>query len=100
MPSKSNEVLLCCFLWAKRDAEAELTEYETNVLAFIPDVGGLVVQRVTSDGANGQPNEVQILRFPSNDALNSFVSDPRRVALAETRDRVIARTELFPVSLL
>ncbi len=95
-----NEVLLCCFLWASPQAEEELTAYENSVLAFVPDVGGEVVSRVKSDGANNQPHEVQVLRFPSKEALDAFVTDPRRTALAETRDRVIARTELFPVTFL
>lgn len=94
----NHEVLLCCLLWANPNAQKDLESYENKVLSFMPDVGAKVVQRVLSDGENGQPHEIQILRFPSNAALDAFVADPRRTALAETRDRVVAKTELFPVS--
>lgn len=96
--TSSDEVLLCCFLWANTDLQSELKSYETEVLSFMPDFGGEVLQRVISDGANGHPHEVQILRFPSKSALDSFVADPRRAALGATRDRVVAKTELFPIS--
>ncbi|MCU4296549.1 hypothetical protein D3I60_05550 [Brevibacterium permense] len=48
----------------------------------------------------GADREVQFYRFESEEALDSYLTDPRRQAQAAERDRVIARTELFPVSLL
>jgi hypothetical protein len=36
---------------------------------------------------------------PDQTALDAYLVDPRRTALTEERDRVIARTELFPVTL-
>lgn len=92
-------LLLCCLLWAHPGQEAGLTAYEDRVLALVPDHGGAVLQRAISDGANGRPNEVQLYRFASQVALDHYVSDPRRLALTEERDRVIARTEVFPVTL-
>lgn len=93
------EILLCCLLWA-RDGEAEgLSRYEDTVLVLVPRHGGEVVQRVVGDGTGGSPHEVQLYRFPDRAALDAYVADPARVALADERDRVIARTELFPVTL-
>ncbi|WP_348788948.1 hypothetical protein [Leifsonia sp. NPDC080035] len=95
----TSEILLCCLLWA-RDGEAEaLTEYEDGVLALIPRHGGEVIQRAVGDGADGRPHEVQLYRFPDHSALDAYVADPDRVALTGVRDRVVARTELFPVAL-
>lgn len=93
-------VTLCCLLWAVPDEAPALRRYEDAVLTLVPDHGGTVVQRAVGDGADGRPHEVQLLRFPDAAALDRFVADPRRLSLAAERDRVVARTELFPVSLL
>ncbi len=94
------EVLLCCFLWARAGQETGLTDYESRVLALVPAGGGEVVQRVVSDGSDGRPHEVQVFRFPTQDALDSYLEDPRRSALADEREKVIARTDSFPVRFL
>ena len=93
------EIVLCCFLWAHDGREAELTAYESRVLAFVQDAGGEVLSRVASDGSDGHPHEIQVFRFVSQAALDTYLNDPRRTALAAERDYAIARTELFPVSL-
>lgn len=43
---------------------------------------------------------MRILRFPSQEALDAYLADPRRVALAGDRDRVVARTDIFDVRLV
>jgi hypothetical protein len=96
--TNDGEIVLCCFLWSHEGHEAELTAYEDRVLAFIPDAGGEVLQRVSSDGKDGRPHEVQLYRFPSQIAIDAYIADPRRTVLAPQRDRAIARTEVFPVS--
>jgi len=96
----TEEILLCCQLWARPGQEDGLTAYETLVLALVPDHGGEVLQRACSDGADGHPHEVQLYRFPSRASLDGYLQDPRRLALTDQRDRVVARTELFPVALL
>ncbi|WP_125777759.1 hypothetical protein [Antribacter gilvus] len=93
-------LLLGCFLWATEGLDDDLTAYEDAVLALVPEHGGEVVQRLRTDGDTGRPHEIQVFRFPGQPALDAYVADPRRLALAEERDRVVARTELFPVSLL
>ncbi|GMA93212.1 hypothetical protein GCM10025881_00360 [Pseudolysinimonas kribbensis] len=52
-----------------------------------------------SEGADGTPHEVQIIEFADREAMDAFLGDPRRTVLAPERDRVVARTELFPVRL-
>lgn len=100
MASDTDELLLCCLLWARSGEAAGLTAYENEVLALIPEHGGEVLQRARSDGADGHPHEVQVYRFASQTALDSYLDDPRRLARIDERDRVIERTELFPVRLL
>ncbi|SFK05575.1 DUF1330 domain-containing protein [Cellulomonas sp. KH9] len=90
---------LCCLLRAVPGREAALQAYEDAVLALLPDHGGSVLQRAVGDGGDGQPHEVQILRFPDAAALDAYVADPRRARMADERDRVVARTEVFPVAL-
>ncbi|WP_433675300.1 hypothetical protein [Microbacterium gorillae] len=93
------EILLCCMLWAHDGEALGLSVYEDRVLALVADHGGEVLQRAVSDGAEGRPHEVQLYRFPHQASLDAYLADPARLALADERDRTIARTELFPVTL-
>lgn len=98
--TNDEEIRLCCLLWAQPGQEAGLTAYEDKVLALVPEHGGAVLQRAASDGAAGRPHEVQLYRFTGQAELDGYLADPRRTALTAERDRVVARTELFPVELL
>ncbi|ALG29513.1 hypothetical protein [Glutamicibacter halophytocola] len=98
--SNINGLSLCCLLWARDGEAAGLQAYEDRVLALIPEHGGQVVQRVQSISDAAAPGEVQIFRFPSQSSFDSYLSDPRRLALSEERDRVVSRTELFPIDFL
>jgi hypothetical protein len=91
---------LCVLLWAQPGAEDGLAGYEDRVLGLVPDHGGRVVQRASSSGRDDQPLEIQILEFPSAQALDAFMTDGRRQALAAERDRVISRTEVIEVRLV
>lgn len=91
---------LCVLLWANPGAEVALIAYEDRVLELIGDHGAQVLQRARSDGTDGAPLEVQTLEFPSQEALDGYLADERRVALAGDRDAAVARTDLFPVDLV
>jgi hypothetical protein len=93
-------VTLCVLLWAHPGTEDDLTGYEDRVLAIAADHGGLVLQRARGNGSGGQPLEIQTLRFPSGAALDAFMTDGRRQALAAERERVIARTDVIEVDLV
>jgi hypothetical protein len=95
----ADAVELCCLLWAREGERTGLSEYEDRVLALVAEHRGEVVQRAIGDGAGDGPDEVQLYRFLDDAALQGYLADPRRLALAEERDRVIARTELFPVTI-
>jgi uncharacterized protein (DUF1330 family) len=99
MANLGDPIQLCCLLWAHPGQEAALTAYEDRVLQLVPEHGGVVLQRAVSDGAEGRPHEVQLYRFASQVHLDSYLADPRRTALADERDRVVAGTEVFPVEL-
>ena len=61
--------------------------------------GGRVLQRARSSGAGEQPLEIQLLEFPSAQALAAYQADGRRQALAGERAGVIARTDIIEVQL-
>ena len=91
---------LCILLWASPGAEDGLIAYEDRVLRIIPEHGGLVRQRARGSGTAGQPLEIQLLEFPSAQALDAFMTDDRRQSLAGERDKVIAKTEVIEVQLV
>lgn len=88
---------LCCLLRARPGAEAAMTAYEDKVLALVPEHGGELVSRAIGDGADGRPHEVHLFRFPDQAAIDAYLADPRRTALAGERERVVESTVLFPV---
>ena len=83
---------LCCLLWARPGLAAELSRYEDVVLAFLPDHGGVLLQRAISTSGDDAPHEVQLYRFPNGAALDASLADPRRRERSAERDRVVART--------
>jgi uncharacterized protein (DUF1330 family) len=81
-------VTLCVLLWARPGGGEALRAYEDRVLALLPDHGARVLDR-------DSPTEVQLLEFPSAAALDAYMKDPRRTALAADREAAIARTEVL-----
>jgi uncharacterized protein (DUF1330 family) len=97
------EVNLCVLLWAHIGRGAELSAHEDQVLGLLGDHGGQVIQRAKSmagDGDDSEPTEVQLLRFASEAALDGYMNDARRAALAEQRDQAIAMTGVLRVQML
>ena len=90
---------LCVLLWA-RPGRNQLIAYEDQVLGIASGYGGRVLQRARSEGGDGQPLEIQLLEFPTAQAVAEFMADGRRQALADERDRVVARTEVIDVQLV
>jgi hypothetical protein len=93
----ASAIRVCCLLWAAEGQSSALHAYEDAVLALVPQHGGLLVDRELADGADGTPHEVQVFVFPDQVALDEYLADPARTARSDERDRVVSRTELFPV---
>lgn len=91
---------LCVLLWAVSGREPELISYEDAVLALLPRHGGSVVSRVRRLDAEPGPLEVQVVQLPNDAALQDYLADPERIALAETRRAVVDRTEMIRVSIV
>ena len=90
-------VVLCVLLWSKPGQDDALIAYEDEVLKFIPDHAGVVLERLRGEGGGDDPLEVQLLDFPSRAHLEGFMSDSRRLSLAPYRDAAIERTEVIEV---
>jgi uncharacterized protein (DUF1330 family) len=93
-------VTLCVLLWARHGRGEDLVSYEDRVLRFVPAHGGRVLQRARTAGEAGQPLEVQLVQFPSEDALAAYMADERRRALSGDRDAAVERTEVLRVDLV
>jgi uncharacterized protein (DUF1330 family) len=91
-------VVLCVLLWAAAGEQQALVEYEDRVLRLLTPHQARVLTRVRA--VEGQPDEVQLLEFPSEDALRAFLDDPRRVELAGLRERAIGRTQILRVDVV
>jgi uncharacterized protein (DUF1330 family) len=91
-------VVLCVLVWAVPGEQQALVEYEDRVLGLLTAHRARVLTRVRA--VEGQPDEVQVLEFPSDDALRAFMDDPARAELAGLRERAIARTEVLRVDLV
>ena len=88
---------LCVLLWASDGQEDALTRYEDTVLDLIPKYGGEVVSRVRRVDPGDGPLEVQVIHLPDQSALEAYVEDPARLALADVHWRAVARTEIIHV---
>ena len=83
------DIQLCCLLWAKDGLADAMSAYEDAVLALVAEHGGTVLQRARSDGGDGAPHEVQLLRFGNQQAIDAYLVDPRRVADVARRRRTL-----------
>ena len=89
-------------LWAREGQAQALVAYEDQVLPMIADHGGSVLYRARTTGPTqpDQPLEVHLIELPSEAAVERYLADERRTALAEQRERAVARTEVLRVDLV
>ncbi|GAB4596033.1 hypothetical protein MOKP4_23510 [Mycobacterium avium subsp. hominissuis] len=88
------------FLWPHPGMEQALIAYEDAVLTLVNEHDGKVVHRARTDGVEGRPLEIQLFEWASQEAMDRYMSDPRRTALAADREQAIARTEIVPVQIV
>ena len=91
---------LCVLLWAADGQEDALFRYEDTVLDLIPKYGGEVVSRVRRVDTGDGPLEVQVIHLPDDSALQAYMKDPERLALADVHRRAVSRTEIIHVETL
>jgi uncharacterized protein (DUF1330 family) len=91
---------LCVLLTAKPGNEARLVEYEDQVLALLGRHGARLLQRVRAIDPQDAPQEVHLIEFPSEAALQEYMDDPARLALTDLREQGIAGTEVLRVEVV
>jgi hypothetical protein len=69
------------------------------VLKLVGEHDGRVVHRAQADGADGRPVEIQLFEWASQEAMDGYMTDPRRTALSLEREKAVARTEIWPVQM-
>lgn len=83
-------------LWPRDGREAQLHDYEDAVLPLLADHRGVLIarERVARSSAE-DPIEVQIIELADQDAFDSYMRDPRRIALEDKRTEAIERTQIL-----
>ena len=81
---------------------AAASAYEDEVLALLPDHGARVVYRgVRAEGqADDLPVEVHLLWFPSREAFDAYIADPRRAALMKEHGEVFTEKTVVELDTL
>jgi uncharacterized protein (DUF1330 family) len=93
-------VTLCVLLTAAPGNDQLLVDYEDQVLGLLAAHGARLLQRVRTIDPHDTPNEVHVIEFPSEAALQQYMDDPARLALTELRDEAIAGTEVLRVEVV
>lgn len=95
--TRSVSLTMYVFLWPRPGMDEALSAYEDAVLALVPEHNGEVLRRDRTDGTGGRPLEIQLFEWASWEAMDGYMVDPRRTALAAERDAAVGRTEIVPV---
>jgi len=85
-------------LYGKNGTPGEFKDYESKALKIFRQHGGEVIIAYTpvqDSGVDNIPDEIQILRIENRARLEVFMKDPERVKMAEERNSVIKRTDIF-----
>jgi uncharacterized protein (DUF1330 family) len=85
-------------LFGKGRGSEGFREYETKALGIFKRHGGeVLVAYVPAAAGEGRetPDEIQVLRIADQARLDAFMRDPERAGMAEERERVIRKTEVF-----
>ncbi len=87
-------------LWVKDGAFQAFNQYERAALACAVKHGATIVEIKQNHAADdGTPHEIHVIDFPSQAAFAAYRNDPAIVAMAELRERSIARTDIETVML-
>lgn len=85
-------------LFGKQGIRGEFKAYEQKALDLFKKHGGEVVVAYvpTAEKTPGEwPDEIQILRIADRTKFDAFMRDPDRLKMADERDQVIRKTEVF-----
>lgn len=90
---------LIVHLFATENGLGALRAFEALVLPILKDHGGELLDAFEPSGSISRsddlPDEVHILRFPSQDAFAAYRADPRHHELADKRADAISKTTII-----
>lgn len=74
-----------------------LRDYETRVIPVMKMHGGRLLSAFRPKGHEREecPDEIHLIEFPSDEAFQSYRTDPRVARLAELRGVTISKTEIY-----
>jgi hypothetical protein len=84
------------FVRVRPGMEQALIAYDDAVFTPVAEHDGKVLHRARTNGADGRLLD-QLFEWTSREAMDSYMSDPRRTARPVDREQAIARTEIVPV---
>ena len=82
-------------LWVRTGKRGEFDAFEKQAFTIMRDHGAGVIEiRPGNPTQRDEPDEIHVLRFPSQQAFDCYRADPRLTALAAIRDQCIADTRI------
>ena len=85
-------------LFGRTGTRGEFREYEAKALNLFRKHGGEIVVAYAPAFDKGQlerPDEIQILKIADRSRFENFLNDPDRTEMADERNAVIKRTEVY-----
>ena len=88
-------ITVTVYLWVHPGKRAEFDAFEEQAFAIMREHGAKIIEIRTGDPAQqDRPDEIHVLRFPSQHAFDCYRADARLTELATLRDQSIAKTEI------
>ena len=91
-------LIVIAYLTVRAGKRLEFEEFERQALSLVRQHGGELLhalEPIATSPSTHLPDEVHILRFPSQRALDDYRADPALLGLAELRKEAIADTKLL-----
>lgn len=94
----NQKLILVVSLWLKNETVAAFEDYERQAAKLLEKYGGRIERAVRikkrANKKNG-PFEIHIVSFPNEQKFADYKTDSETRKLAETRNEIIARTEIL-----
>ena len=91
-------LIVIAYLTVRAGKRLEFEEFERQALSLVRQHGGELLhalEPIATSPSTDPPDEVHILRFPSQRALHDYRADPALLSLAALRTEAIADTKLL-----
>lgn len=98
MKEPERKLILVVSLWLKGENVSDFEDYERRAARLLARHGSKIERavRIKKQSESGdEPFEIHIVSFPNEEKFADYLADSETRKLAETRDRIIARTEII-----